>query len=154
MEGAGQAEGDKKLLPSHFAAALRFSDARVLLFPVQSDRGTFAWVTCPYVLERLRRDLGVELSGLKAKSAVPGPQEAGQAVVAKDSLLQSGGRIVLDGLTFSATTPKGFEQWASDLATKVFPGSDAQATLWQQVLGRRLCIVDDDTFTWLVEQAT
>lgn len=37
--------------------ALGFPDARILLFPVPSHRGLFAWVTCPFVLNRLRRDL-------------------------------------------------------------------------------------------------
>src|SRR4051812_33995854 len=29
------------------SSAIAFSDARVLLFPVKSMRGIFAWVTCP-----------------------------------------------------------------------------------------------------------
>lgn len=37
--------------------ALGFSDARILLFPVPSLSGLFGWVTCPFVLDRLRRDL-------------------------------------------------------------------------------------------------
>ncbi|RME27936.1 MAG: type III-B CRISPR module RAMP protein Cmr4 [Deltaproteobacteria bacterium] len=151
---------EDKALPSHFAAALRFSDARVVLFPVQSDRGTFAWVTCPYVLERLRRDVGPDLSGLTAKSRAPGPAADGQAAVASDSVLVSGGKkgeggkVILDGLPFTSTVPEGFDRWAGDLASRVFPGTDAQAVLWQGMLRRRLCIVDDDSFTWFVEQAT
>src|SRR5690606_18647908 len=38
------------------AAMVRISDARVLAFPVKSDRGTFAWVTSRYVLLRFARD--------------------------------------------------------------------------------------------------
>ena len=41
------------------AGALGFSDARLLLFPVKSMKGVFAWITCPQVLERLRTDLGL-----------------------------------------------------------------------------------------------
>ncbi len=37
--------------------ALGFSDARLLLFPVKSMRGIFAWVTCPAVLNRYFQDL-------------------------------------------------------------------------------------------------
>jgi CRISPR-associated protein Cmr4 len=37
--------------------ALGFSDAHILLFPVPSLSGLFGWVTCPFVLDRLRRDL-------------------------------------------------------------------------------------------------
>jgi CRISPR-associated protein Cmr4 len=41
------------------AGALAFTDARILLFPVKSLKGVFAWVTCPMVLERFRKDLGL-----------------------------------------------------------------------------------------------
>ena len=43
------------------AGALAVTDARVLAFPVRSLCGVFAWVTCPAVLGRLRRD--VQLAG-------------------------------------------------------------------------------------------
>lgn len=41
------------------AGALGFTDARILLFPVRSRQGVFAWVTCPQVLIRFERDLNV-----------------------------------------------------------------------------------------------
>ena len=47
----GPKEGD-----AH-AGALGFTDARLLLFPVKSMKGVFAWVTCPKVLNRLKLDL-------------------------------------------------------------------------------------------------
>lgn len=40
-----------------FAGALGFSDARILLFPVKSLKGTFAWVTCHRVLAKFRTEL-------------------------------------------------------------------------------------------------
>lgn len=39
------------------AGALGFTDARLLLFPVKSMKGVFAYITCPYVLERFKEDL-------------------------------------------------------------------------------------------------
>lgn len=42
--------------PDH-AGALGFTDARLLLFPVKSMKGVFAWVTCPKVLQQLDTDL-------------------------------------------------------------------------------------------------
>ncbi|SET12941.1 type III-B CRISPR module RAMP protein Cmr4 [Anaerobranca gottschalkii] len=41
------------------AASLGFSDARLLFFPVRSVKGVFAWVTCPGVLKRFKRDLEI-----------------------------------------------------------------------------------------------
>lgn len=45
--------GDKK----DFAGALGFSDARILLFPVKSLKGTFAWVTSLGVLAKFHNEL-------------------------------------------------------------------------------------------------
>ena len=43
-----------------FQGALGFTNARLLLFPVKSMKGVFAWITCPKVLEQLKRDLSIE----------------------------------------------------------------------------------------------
>ncbi|MFW0885032.1 type III-B CRISPR module RAMP protein Cmr4 [Candidatus Acidulodesulfobacterium sp. H_13] len=39
------------------AGALGFTDARLLLFPVKSMKGVFAWITCPMVLKKFKEDL-------------------------------------------------------------------------------------------------
>jgi len=39
-----------------FAGALLFTEARLLAFPVRSARGSFAWITCPLILRRAKRD--------------------------------------------------------------------------------------------------
>jgi CRISPR-associated protein Cmr4 len=41
---------------SAYAGAAHFSDARLVLMPVRSVAGTFAYVTSPYLLGRLTRD--------------------------------------------------------------------------------------------------
>lgn len=40
------------------AGSLLVSDARLLLLPVRSLNSAYKWVTCPHLLERLRRDFG------------------------------------------------------------------------------------------------
>ena len=42
---------------SDHAGAIVVGDARLVLFPMRSLRGTFAWTTCPLALSRLQRDL-------------------------------------------------------------------------------------------------
>lgn len=42
-----------------YAGSLGFTDARILLFPVKSVQGVFAWITCPAVIKRFKNDLGV-----------------------------------------------------------------------------------------------
>lgn len=46
---------------------LIFSDGRILLFPMKSAKGTFVWVTCPYVLNRFMNDCeirGIEVGNI------------------------------------------------------------------------------------------
>ncbi|WP_337892740.1 type III-B CRISPR module RAMP protein Cmr4, partial [Mesomycoplasma ovipneumoniae] len=43
---------------SEFAGAAVFGDAKLLLFPVRSLAGVFAYVTSPYLLERFAREAG------------------------------------------------------------------------------------------------
>ena len=42
-----------------FAGAIIFSEARVLAFPIRSAKGSFAWITCPLMLQRFARDGGM-----------------------------------------------------------------------------------------------
>src|SRR5947207_13812146 len=54
---------------SEHAGSVQFSDAHLLLLPVRSVRGTFAWVTSPYLIRKLARasrEAGVDLSPLPA----------------------------------------------------------------------------------------
>jgi CRISPR-associated protein Cmr4 len=39
-----------------FAGSLIFSEARVLAFPIRSAKGSYAWITCPLMLQRAARD--------------------------------------------------------------------------------------------------
>ena len=39
-----------------FAGSLLFSEARVLAFPIRSAKGSYAWITCPLMLQRAARD--------------------------------------------------------------------------------------------------
>jgi len=42
-----------------------FTDFKILLFPVRSSKGAFKWITCDFVLNRLKRDL--EIADIKIK---------------------------------------------------------------------------------------
>lgn len=39
-----------------FAGSLTFSEARLLAFPIRSAKGSYAWITCPLMLQRAARD--------------------------------------------------------------------------------------------------
>ncbi len=42
---------------SEHASCISFTDAKILLFPVRSVKGVFAWITSPYVLKRFKNEL-------------------------------------------------------------------------------------------------
>lgn len=130
-----------------FPSAVRLSDARILLFPVRSDNGTFAWVTCPLALHRLQRDSGTLLD----LGTVPGPSSEDAVVSAGSMLLSASGQAVLEGLPFTGTRQLGV--LADRLAALVFPGAGPN-TAWRAILVERLCVVHDDVFAWMVETAT
>lgn len=44
---------------TEFSGCLGFTDARLLFFPVKSVKDVFAWITCPYVLNRFKEDMNL-----------------------------------------------------------------------------------------------
>ncbi|MEO0168682.1 MAG: type III-B CRISPR module RAMP protein Cmr4 [candidate division WOR-3 bacterium] len=44
---------------SDFASCISITDANILLYPVRSVRGVFAWITCPLVLKRFKENLEI-----------------------------------------------------------------------------------------------
>lgn len=109
---------------SDYAGALVFTDQRLLLFPVRSLQGTFAWVTCPLVLERFRRDcreLEDSVDSTQAPSAVPPLCSMGHAAVCSGSVLVHEQRIYLEDLDLSVQRETLVEQWAAWLGPRLFP---------------------------------
>ncbi len=77
------------------AGALGFTDARILLFPVRSMKGVFAWITCPAVLNRFVSDLQLcNINGL----SIP---EGSNKITEKSELIVRDDKIVLEEYTFS-----------------------------------------------------
>jgi len=82
-----------------FAGALLFSEARLLAFPIRSARGSFAWITCPMLLERAARDgvfskeVSLEIQNLRE----PGDSEKrSDALFLPEKLAVGGDKIVLE----------------------------------------------------------
>lgn len=101
-----------------FAGSLLFSEARVLAFPVRSAKGSFAWITCPLMLQRARRD-GV------LSSDIPSEPSDAQAVFKTDGPLALGtaesNQIVLEEYCFTSTGdyPEGLAQALAELIPDV-----------------------------------
>jgi CRISPR-associated protein Cmr4 len=156
--------------------ALGLADARIMLFPVRSLRGLFSWVTCPFVLNRLRRDLskvvpdpppsanGSPSSGsalpdmldaLDALLELPMPGE-GEAWASESCSARIGddgeedeGRIVLEDFTFSCSggaRAPHVETVGRWLGRHALPAEAGAFNHMRQRLPHSLVVVSDDLF--------
>jgi CRISPR-associated protein Cmr4 len=137
------------------AGSLQLSDLRLLLLPVRSVSGTFAWVTSPLLLRRLLRDAGQAVTAQPIPTVVPEPGAMTRCCVAQTGckLMTSVGnaqKAVLEDLDLVAAPTAEVTQWANWLAPILF-GSDVY---WKQALEARLCVVHDDVLGFLLATAT
>jgi len=131
------------------AGLLQVADARLLLLPVRCLGATFLWVTSPYVLRRLRRDLEAAEMAEEAPE-VPDIADGSARLATPDALITVNGnkRLVLEDLDFVAETIAG--DWATWIGERLFPGD----TAWAAEFQKRFAIVDDKSFHFLAEFAT
>lgn len=152
-------EGKRQEHEDHWASALLVGDARLLLFPMRSARGGFAWVTAPMVLDRLERDLHT-LGGRLA--SYPRPAEGSErevpaACAAPDSGLLVRGldaraAIVLEDQHYRHQ-PTDLTELATWLEKNALPTGAAYAPFRQRLLSH-LVIVSDTEFGHLVKHYT
>lgn len=152
------------------SGALSLSDAKLLLFPVPSLVGVFAWATCPLILERFCRDLQLitgdglssfrtQISSLYQQNRTNKMVEEGQALVGKScNLLRSGSKILLEEYAFSAVKNKNVEeavhQIGTTLAEAALPSTVAAYEYWKRELPQKLVILPDEAFQVLVTLGT
>jgi CRISPR-associated protein Cmr4 len=133
---------------SDHAGALSVTDARLLLFPIRSVAGTWAWATSPTLLGRLKRDLAA--TGQRLDLAVPSfkPEDGARAVVTTGSLLRVGQteHVVLDDWQLPAAG--GADAWATALGSLL---GDEELT---EVLRGHLCLLPDTVLCLAAEMAT
>lgn len=142
---------DTRNAHEHSGAAV-FGDANLLLLPVRSVAGTFAWVTSPYLLARFLRDVteaGVPWSG----GAVPTFGRFSECMTAKETALaltvNGSRRVVFEDLDLAPTNGDA-TPLAAALGELVFPGD----SYWQAQLAARLCVVHDDVMSFVAQHAT
>ncbi len=101
------------------AGALGFTDARLLLFPVKSMKGVFAYITCPYILKRFEQEMtmageAIEINKQRIKiSEIPAnsyPKSGSEVLVS--------GKVVLEEYTFDVKPNEELKKFANWLAAK------------------------------------
>lgn len=130
------------------AGALSLTDARILAFPVRSLVGVFAWVTCPAVLQRLNRDLGL-VNGGSRPFDVPLLQDKQAACPDGSPLLIDGTpSLVLEEFDFERRADVDVRQIAEWIAGAVRDDSTAER------IKKHLVVVADEAFGHFVRHAT
>jgi CRISPR-associated protein Cmr4 len=129
------------------AGALAFTDARLVLFPVRSACGLFAWITCPAVLHKFVHEL--ELAGITKHPKVP---EANTVPLMSNNVCQEN-VVILEEYTFTVTLNDDTEQLAIWLAAKIFP-IDGNLKYWHDKMLNSLVVLGDDDFRDFVNLST
>ena len=137
---------------SDHAGALVFGDANLLLLPVRSVAGTFAWATSPYLLMRFARDAAE--AGVNVGAIPPAPVDVAICTVCPGTALavSVGGapKVVFEDLDFEREESETLKPLAKMLADLIFPGD----AFWTDLLEKRLCVVHDDVMSFLSRNAT
>jgi CRISPR-associated protein Cmr4 len=132
------------------AGALRISDAQLLLMPVSSDLGTFAWVTCPWALAQLqRRALLATALPLKVPEKMPPLPGKSGLLTAPQSMLVDQEKATIGGLALGKAGELA-KEWVDFLAGLLFD----QGSWWEGALKGRLALVHDDVFTAFARHST
>jgi len=137
---------------SDYAGCVSPHDARLLLFPIRSLVGVFAWATCPFLLERFKREMTA--AGFTVSWNVSSlPANSQQALVAESSEIIADATIVLEEFAFKAQPSQEAKNIADWLATNAFPQSDEYKS-FRDWLPKRFVILPDDAFRDFTQLAT
>lgn len=132
------------------AGALGFTDARLLLFPVKSMKGVFAWITCPFVLGRFYQDLR---HCNRDKNLPPMPPE--NSTPANSTLYVKDRKIVLEEYTFDIVNAadENCTELAKWLSDNMLPG-DREYHYWKTKMKTDVVVLPDTDFSDFVNLST
>ncbi len=136
------------------AGALGFTDARLLLFPVKSVKGVFAWVTCPAVLERFKHDLSICQPTINFVKNIP---DANTVSNNSELIVQNEGdtkKIVLEEYTFTVTPDNECETVAKWISDNVLPANVPSYGYWRKKMKKDIVVLSDDDFRDFVMLST
>jgi CRISPR-associated protein Cmr4 len=122
---------------SDHAGALAVGDARIVLFPVRSLVGVFAYATSVPVINRLLRDTGGSFN--------LHPLANTEALITKQSALNASGKVVLEEYSFTAKADAAVDNLAAWLADNAFPVGE-EYDYWRERVKSHLVILPEDAF--------
>jgi CRISPR-associated protein Cmr4 len=129
------------------AGPVVFGDQRILCLPVRSFFGTFAYVTSPLVLQRLKRDLEALGMAPPFTCAIPESSDSLTVILPEVNSVLVSGKVYLEDLDLTVDRRKEAGEIAAGVARALF-GTDGKE------FTSRFAIVSDEVFNFLSETAT
>ena len=134
-----------------FAGALAVTDARILLFPVKSQKGVFAWITCNRVLSRFED----EMKNLAQITGFPTIGILGEGSVGTSANILDGTTVRLEEYSFSNcgtnsadnTKVSALGKWIAD---KLYPSG----TYWHTKMQKDIVVLSEEDFADFVNHST
>jgi len=147
---------------SSFAGALGFTDARLLLFPVKSMKGVFAWITCFRALKQFESDMQLSDSSFKFAGLNEKFLQSNETYLfASNSNLKVGENILLEEYAFKVSnelngtvqveingTKTNFPDW---LAQNLYANN---GSYWSEKIQQDIVVLPDDDFKDFVNLST
>ena len=134
-----------------YAASIGITDARVLLFPVKSVKGVYAWITCPQVITKFFNEL--ELCGIKLDFEVPKSRStpSGSGLFVNEEK----NKVVLEEYTIEVEYKDDqnctlFAQW---VAENVIPEEKEYRSIKTKI-SKDIIVLDDDEYRDFVQWST
>lgn len=142
---------------SEEASMIAFTDAKILLYPVRSLKGTFAWITCPLVLKRFKEELKslgkTEDTNWEVPNLEPdkdNKDKDNKALVSNNSsLIIDDKSIGLEEFVLECEKSENVDKIA-EVIKNYLPQT---STVNELPLSKRLVVVDDNIFTDFVNYA-
>jgi CRISPR-associated protein Cmr4 len=145
LASAGQFFADKK--NQQFSGCIAVTDARLLLFPVKSQKGVFAWITCPRVVSRFVEEMR---EYCKINDEMLNPLHSG--LTGENSNVLDGDKVGLEEYIFERfTESEEVSNMGGFLASYLFPDP---SNYWADKLTKDIVVVSDDDFADFVQHST
>jgi CRISPR-associated protein Cmr4 len=125
------------------AGALSIGDARLLLFPVRSLNGVFAWTTSPDVLARFVREAA--FTGIQLPFDISKLNPSSEKALVGSKQICSDSTLVLEEFSFDASVDEEVSKIGEWLASNALPQTE-EYTYWRNHLPKKLCVISDDAF--------
>jgi CRISPR-associated protein Cmr4 len=135
-----------------FAGALSVQDARLLLLPVRTVWGGFAWVTSPLILERLARDLeGMLVAKLEWRASMPktvARLNHENGLVGTKCTVSGEGRLLMEDLDYKAEADPWVDAVATWLQRNAMPQGEETRPFRERIPGQLVVLTDAEMKFW------